>query len=81
MRVTVLGQALMAVLPTPLVQALLAAGEAVIGDVDELNRLDGYAGDGDLGITMAQAAQAMKRVLEDMGERARPNCCPPAGPQ
>lgn len=59
----------MAVLPTPLVQALLAAGEAVIGDVDELNRLDGYAGDGDLGITMAQAAQAMKRVLEDMGEK------------
>ena len=80
MRVTVLGQALMAVLPTPLVQALLAAGEAVIGDVDELNRLDGYAGDGDLGITMAQAAQAMKRVLEDM-EEDRPNCCPPAGPQ
>jgi len=58
----------MAASPTPLVQALLAAAEAVVAGAGELNRLDGYAGDGDLGITMAQAAQAMKRVLKDTGD-------------
>ncbi len=49
--------------PTALVNALSAAADAVEGSAAELNRLDGYAGDGDLGITMTQAAQALREVL------------------
>jgi phosphoenolpyruvate---glycerone phosphotransferase subunit DhaL len=43
--------------------SLSAAADAVEGSAEELNRLDGYAGDGDLGITMSQAAQALREVL------------------
>ena len=46
-----------------LVGCLLAAADAVEGSAAELNLLDGYAGDGDLGITMSQAADALKAVL------------------
>jgi phosphoenolpyruvate---glycerone phosphotransferase subunit DhaL len=46
-----------------LIVCLLAAAEAVENSAPELNRLDGYAGDGDLGITMTQAAEALKTVL------------------
>jgi dihydroxyacetone kinase len=43
--------------------ALAAAADAVEGAAAELNRLDGFAGDGDLGITMAAAAEALREVL------------------
>ena len=46
-----------------LVRALAAAALALEGSADELNRLDGYAGDGDLGITMIAAAHAVRDVL------------------
>jgi len=46
-----------------LVDGLTAAASALQASADELNRLDGYAGDGDLGITMAEAARALKAVL------------------
>jgi dihydroxyacetone kinase-like protein len=43
---------------------LTAAVGALAGSVSELNRLDGYAGDGDMGITMAEAARALDEVLD-----------------
>ncbi len=46
-----------------LVHALTAAASALEASADELNLLDGYAGDGDLGITMAEAARSLKDVL------------------
>jgi dihydroxyacetone kinase len=54
---------------TALVDSLSAAADAVEGSAAELNRLDGYAGDGDLGITMSQAAQALREVLAASGEQ------------
>ena len=56
--------------PSGLVRALTAAASALEASVDELNRLDGFAGDGDLGITMSEASRALKDVLaanQDMG--------------
>ncbi len=53
----------MAAAPQALVISLSAAADAVESSAAELNRLDGYAGDGDLGITMSQAAQAIRDVL------------------
>jgi dihydroxyacetone kinase-like protein len=53
----------MAAAPQALVISLSAAADAVEYSAAELNRLDGYAGDGDLGITMSQAAQAIREVL------------------
>jgi len=45
-------------------EALLAvAAHALASSTDELNRLDGFAGDGDLGITMSAAAKALEDVL------------------
>ena len=49
--------------PKVLISSLSAAADAVGGSATELNRLDGYAGDGDLGITMSQAAEALREVL------------------
>jgi dihydroxyacetone kinase-like protein len=49
--------------PTELVRALTAVASTLEDSSDELNRLDGYAGDGDLGITMSEAARALKDVL------------------
>jgi dihydroxyacetone kinase-like protein len=48
----------------PLVLALTAAAGALAGSVTELNRLDGYAGDGDMGITMGEVARALEEVLD-----------------
>ena len=42
---------------------LAMAADAVASSAAELNRLDGFAGDGDLGITMSAAARALKEVL------------------
>ena len=56
--------------PSGLVRALTAAASALEASADELNRLDGFAGDGDLGITMSEASRALKDVLaanQDMG--------------
>ncbi|MDQ6901163.1 MAG: DAK2 domain-containing protein [Candidatus Dormibacteraeota bacterium] len=39
--------------------------EAVVEATEELNRLDGSAGDGDLGLTMAAAARALQTVLAE----------------
>lgn len=44
-----------------LARALSAAASALLCAADELNRLDGFAGDGDLGITMSEVA----RVLDE----------------
>jgi dihydroxyacetone kinase-like protein len=63
LRVTLCGQALIVMAPAGLVRALTAAASALEVSADELNRLDGYAGDGDLGITMSQASRALKDVL------------------
>ena len=57
---------------TALVDSLSAAADAVEGSAAELNRLDGYAGDGDLGITMSQAAQALREVPG--GQRGTDRC-------
>ncbi|MGA3218395.1 MAG: DAK2 domain-containing protein [Acidimicrobiales bacterium] len=56
--------------PARLVRALTAAASTLEASADELNLLDGYAGDGDLGITMSEASRALKEVLaanEGMG--------------
>jgi dihydroxyacetone kinase len=42
---------------------LAVAAHALASSTDELNRLDGFAGDGDLGITMSAAAKALEDVL------------------
>ncbi len=52
-----------AVAPSGLVRALTAAASALEASADELNQLDGFAGDGDLGITMSEASRALKDVL------------------
>jgi dihydroxyacetone kinase len=64
--------------PPALVRALTAAASALEGSADELNRLDGYAGDGDLGITMAEAAHAVKEALatnQDIGPAQLLSAC------
>ena len=47
-------------------RALSAAAAALLSSADELNRLDGFAGDGDLGITMSEVA----RVLDEQAAGA-----------
>ena len=42
---------------------MAVAAHALASSTDELNRLDGFAGDGDLGITMSAAAKALEDVL------------------
>jgi dihydroxyacetone kinase len=54
-----------------LARSLAAAADALASSAAELNRLDGFAGDGDLGITMSAAARALKEVL-DLNEQAPP---------
>jgi dihydroxyacetone kinase len=46
----------------PLRDALQAVAVALRASADELNRLDGYAGDGDLGITMTEVAGALDEI-------------------
>ncbi len=48
---------------TELASILGSAADAVAAASAELNRLDGFAGDGDLGITMSAAARALNEVL------------------
>lgn len=48
---------------TPLVRALSAAAAALDASADELNRLDGYAGDGDMGVTMSEVAATLSEVV------------------
>jgi dihydroxyacetone kinase-like protein len=43
-------------------QALSTAGRALEANAAELNRLDGHAGDGDLGITMSEVAKVLREV-------------------
>ncbi|MGO8722615.1 MAG: DAK2 domain-containing protein [Acidimicrobiales bacterium] len=51
-------------LASPGLAGLLAvAADAVASSTAELNGLDGFAGDGDLGITMSAAARVLKDVL------------------
>ncbi len=46
-----------------LVDVLGAAASALEDAAPELNRLDGFAGDGDLGVTMTEVARIVKEVL------------------
>jgi dihydroxyacetone kinase-like protein len=52
---------------TPLEMALLAAAGALEGAEAELNRLDGFAGDGDMGITMSEVARVVREVVGTAG--------------
>jgi dihydroxyacetone kinase len=56
--------------PTPaqltFTAVLGAVAEAVGGAAEELNRLDAVAGDGDLGVTMTQAAGALAAILPEL---------------
>ena len=70
MRIALRGQKVTVVAPSGLVRALTAAASALEASADELNRLDGFAGDGDLGITMSEASRALQDVLaanQDIG--------------
>jgi dihydroxyacetone kinase len=49
-----------------LVQAI---GDRVLAEASELNRLDGVAGDGDLGVTMSAAARAVIDVAPGLDEK------------
>jgi dihydroxyacetone kinase-like protein len=53
--------------PAGLTGALLAAADALVASAGELNTLDGFAGDGDLGITMSEVADAIKKVVSESG--------------
>jgi phosphoenolpyruvate---glycerone phosphotransferase subunit DhaL len=47
---------------------VLAVSEDVRAAHDELNRLDAVAGDGDLGVTMTAAADAVLALVDELGE-------------
>jgi dihydroxyacetone kinase-like protein len=51
---------------TTLTGAIAAAADAVIAEAETLNRLDGVAGDGDLGVTTTAAANALKAIVPDL---------------
>lgn len=57
-------------MPAQLLKALSAAASALEASADELNRLDGFAGDGDMGITMTQAARAVQEVAQGGDDRS-----------
>ena len=57
----------MAVPPLSLPQCLVAVATALQGSAAELNRLDGYAGDGDLGVTMSGVAKVLEEVAAERG--------------
>jgi dihydroxyacetone kinase-like protein len=46
-----------------LAKALKAAATALEESGDELNRLDAFAGDGDMGVTMSEVARALREVV------------------
>jgi phosphoenolpyruvate---glycerone phosphotransferase subunit DhaL len=54
---------------TRLIAALRAGAERVTESADELNRLDGAAGDGDLGVTMTIAASSVLALLPELEGR------------
>jgi dihydroxyacetone kinase-like protein len=49
-----------------LTDVLDAVADAVIAEAEALNRLDAVAGDGDLGVTMATAANALKALRPEI---------------
>lgn len=49
--------------PSALARALLDAAAALEASPNELNRLDSYAGDGDMGVTMAEVARVLREVV------------------
>jgi dihydroxyacetone kinase len=55
-----------------LLKVLGSAAAALAEATEELNQLDGFAGDGDLGITMRTASGAVCEVLADSSERSVP---------
>jgi dihydroxyacetone kinase len=50
-----------------LARALSAAAAALLSKADDLNRLDGYAGDGDLGVTMSEVARVLEEESAEVG--------------
>lgn len=52
-----------------LTRALASVAEDVRVSADELNRLDGFAGDGDFGVTMSIAAEAVIDLLPSLDEQ------------
>jgi len=60
-----------AMAPTELVHALADAATALEASAAELNRLDSFAGDGDMGVTMSEAARALKEVLAAGAQEVR----------
>jgi dihydroxyacetone kinase len=49
-----------------LLDGLQRSAKAVLDAADELNRLDGVAGDGDMGVTMSIAAKSVTTLLPDL---------------
>ena len=58
--------------PRQLLGSLLDAADALEASGDELNRLDGYAGDGDLGVTMSEVATVLRAVVAEAGDASTP---------
>lgn len=57
---------------TALTRVLDGVAGEVIAAAGELNRLDGVAGDGDLGVTMTAAAQALQALLPELAGQDLP---------
>jgi len=53
--------------PPQLLRGLMDVADALEGSADELNRLDGFAGDGDLGVTMSEVAKLLREVVAESG--------------
>jgi dihydroxyacetone kinase len=56
-----------------LAELLAAVAAALAGQREELNRLDGVAGDGDLGVTVTLAAEAIGAIAADLRGLATPD--------
>ena len=54
-------------------EGLQAVAEAVAASADDLNRLDGQAGDGDLGVTMRTASAIVLELLPGLEGRSLPD--------
>jgi dihydroxyacetone kinase len=52
-----------------LTNVLAAVARDVVAERDELNRLDGVAGDGDMGITMTTAANALLAIFPEIARQ------------
>jgi dihydroxyacetone kinase len=55
---------------TRLIAVIGCVAEAVRAHAADLNLLDSYAGDGDLGVTMSTAATALLELLPTLGDRS-----------